>query len=129
MNLSNVIFSVSSDNQPSKIYKANNVKTQGEMVRITFIGDEGDGLYTFTVINKSKISLACKGLLSYSFPLEKGKTSKFIINALSGEIIAEAFCSKLNISILNGKILVDGSYKLNVGGNITKMRLTIKGDL
>lgn len=129
MNFPNVIFSVSSDNQPTKIYKANNVKTQGEMVRITFTGDESDGLYTFTVINKSKISLACKGILNYCFSLEMGKTSKFIINALSGEIVSEAFCSKLNVSILNGKILVNGSYKLNVGGNITKMRFTVKGDL
>ncbi len=129
MNSFKFILQVSSDNQPSKTYFSKNVKIQGEMIRITFIGDDDSVSYSVTVMNECKITLACKGVLSYAFSLERGKSSRFLINALNGEIPCEVFCSKLNIIKNANKISINGEYKLNVGGNKSLTGFNVKGEL
>ena len=128
MNAFKIFLQVSSDGQPATIYHAKDVKIQGDMIRITFIGDEGVS-YSVTVISNSKVTLACKGVLTYAFSLEEGKTSRFLIDALSGEIPCEVFCSKLNI-IKNANIIsISGKYKLDVSGNKSLTVFNVKGEL
>lgn len=125
----NITFLMTSNGQ-TQTYKATELKKNKEMYRISFLAtDDSKNFYSVTVVNKSKIIFACKGMISYSFSLERGKTSKFIIDMLNSPIECEVYCSSLNVSILGDKINVNGKYKLDVGGNVNLYDFTLGGNL
>ncbi len=125
----NITFSMTSNGQ-TQTYKATELKNNKDMHRISFssVGDS-ENSYFITIVNKNKVIFACNGILTYSFPLEKSKTSRFIINMLNSPIECEVYCISLSVSLLGDKINAKGRYKLDVGGNVNLYDFTLGGKL
>ena len=125
----NITFSMTSNGQ-TQTYKATELKKSKEMYRISFpSADDSKNSYSITIVNKSKIVFACSGMISYNFTLERGKTSRFIINMLNSPVECEVFCENLSVTLFGDKINLSGKYKLDVGGNVNIYRFTLGGNL
>ena len=129
MSFSKFILNVRFDNQAQKSYVSNEIKIQNDKIRITFIGDGGEVFYAVTLIGEDKVMFSSKGVLAYSFTLERGKKTNFIINALSGEILCEVFCTKLNYIKTSKSLTVEVCYDLSLGGNKSKNKLLLVGSV
>ena len=129
MNCFNISFSMTSNGQ-TQTYKANELKKNKEMYRISFpSNDDSQTSYSITIVNGSKIVFACNGMINYTFSLENNKTSRFIINLLNSPVECEVTCINLSVSILQNKINVKGKYRLDVGGNVNNYDFILGGTL
>ena len=96
-------------------------KKQGDMIRITFNLQNGGNLgYSFTILKNNKLSISCAGDFNYTFSLKEKESFLFMLNTLSKPINCEVFCEKLTILNKTDKILINATYIMNIGGEISK---------
>ena len=125
----NLTFSMTSNGQ-TQTYKATELKKNKEMYRISFSGvGDNQNAYSITLVSKDKLIFACKGMISYSFSLEKNKTSRFVMQMLNSPVECEVFCKALSVIFWGDKVDVSGKYSLDVGGNINTFHFTLGGNL
>ncbi len=129
MNAFNIHFSVTSSGK-TQTYKATELKINKEMYRISFSSTDGNSLfYTVTILSNEKIAFACAGDINYTFTLVNGKKTNFTLNLMGAPVDCEVYCLKLNVSVVDNKISVNGKYKLDAGSNISNFSFVIGGTL
>ena len=91
------------------------------MLRITFkLKDSGDLGYSFTVSKNKRLTISCVGDFNYTFSLQEKEVYRFMLTALSKPINAEVFCSKLSILEKNNQVTINATYKMDLGGEVSK---------
>jgi hypothetical protein len=116
----NISFFAKFGEEVSQVKTTGEYKKQGDMLRITF-NLKGENLgYSFTVSKNKRVTISCLGDFNYTFSLQEKENYRFMLNALSKPINCEVYCEKLSILNKNDKILINATYSMNIGGEISK---------
>ena len=125
MSVCNVSFSVGLDGQFSTYQAQGNIESKLGMHRISFSLEKESRLsYVFSVVN-GKVTISCKGDVSYTFTLKKGENYNFLIETFASPILCVVSCEDLKIRKTDKIVLITAKYSMDIGGNKTQNEFSL----
>ena len=120
MNNCKVKFISNIDGVSNDIVTLGVLKKQNKNFSVAFFSDTEKSVeYTFSVIS-GKVTMSSKGIVSYRFTLESGRETVFSMNILGNVVECTVICYGVENKVQDNKIMVNGSYSINVNGNNQK---------
>ena len=124
----NIIYTSNGDLGVNQFTACGSIQSKGELslIKFTYEGDESVADYSFSVLKNNVVRLSKKGDVNYSLIFDENAPYSTFAETMGFKLPIQLTTNKVNVNFADNTLTIFLDYKLDVGGNISFEKVTLK---
>ena len=128
METCNIIYSSHGDLGVNQFTACGSIQSKGELslIKFTYEGDDSVADYSFSILKNNIVRLTKKGDVNYALTFDENSPYSTFAETMGFKLPITLTTNKVTLDLTDNRLSLFLDYKLDIGGNISSEKVSLK---